>query len=110
MKNGPSYSKQLNSYLEKVNSSSVSELSIEQVKEIFLMARKDFVDSKLSLDEFSDLCNYLWSDGIEAKNKGVPFASMLLETAELNYYIRKANNDEAANIVAVNLKKALVFE
>jgi len=110
MKNESSYSKQLTSYLGKVNSSSVSKLTTEQVKEVFLLARKDFVKNKLSFDDFSDVCNCLWFNAIEGKDKGTPFASMLQNTAELNYYARKADNEESAHIVAVNLKNALAFE
>ncbi|KKS77877.1 MAG: hypothetical protein UV74_C0002G0005 [Candidatus Woesebacteria bacterium GW2011_GWB1_43_14] len=105
-----SYRKQLTSYLKRIkSSSSLKNLSENDVKEVFLLIRKDFISYKLDLEEFAHLCDHLWSE-IPDKDMGTPFGSMLLSTAELSYYIRKANNDETADIVSSTLKEALTYK
>ncbi len=101
--------KRLLSYLNRVQSKSVKALTPKQVQKVFLFARKDFIEGKIYFEDFIAICNHLWFDAIPNSDKGTEFADLLLQTAELSYYIRKADNEERANIVAVNLREALTY-
>ena len=92
---------------DKVNT--YLKLGKNDTEKAFLIIRKDFLEYKLSLDDFARICDYLWFN-LPSNKKAEKLGNMLLNTAELFYYTRKANNRETANIVAVNLKNALTYD
>jgi len=73
--------------------------SFEEIEKIFLMARKDFFDYKISVDQFSSICDELH---ISMRNKidllTTHLESVLISGAELSWYIRQRPEEDARQL------------
>lgn len=85
------------SYLKKLNLKSSDELNLGDRHNILMMILDDFKSGKVCLDELSAMSDYLWST-IHGKRDG-ELESVLLEAAELSYYLRTITKENPGNFL-----------
>lgn len=72
---------------------------LEELESVFLEARRQFVDYKLSIDQFSGICEELLAIAHKDKDLMIThLATVLLAGAELAWYIRQRPNDESKQL------------
>lgn len=79
-------------YLEKFNLKSIDELNDLNIFWIVKDTYKDFKKGSLSLDDFSSIGGYLFSE-LKPSSKSSKFGSVLLDIGELNFYIRNTESE-----------------
>jgi len=102
--------KRFNRYLEEFSVLSPKELGISQIEQLFFLAREDFGTGKLTLDDFSGICNVLWSIIEYTQNAATPLGRTLYSGAEITYYVRQASDKEHARIVSSLIKDVLSYK
>lgn len=85
------------SYLKKLNLKSSDKLTLIDRHNILMMILDDFKSGKVCLDELSAMSDYLWST-IRGKRDG-ELESVLLEAAELSYYLRTMTKENPGNFL-----------
>ena len=98
--------KKLNKYLKQVGVDAVEKTSIEQKEKILLKIQKDFLNGEISMDDFSVICNALWSDLKGPEKTSTNLANALYAGAELVYYQRVLDKNE---MLLPFLKEALGY-
>jgi hypothetical protein len=79
-------------YCKAVGATAVETMSFAQIKTIFLAMIEDFKTGALSLDEFSEIANLLWCNGLSPMDKShTDLGDALYAAAELNYEVRHAH-------------------
>ena len=81
-------------YLKQVKVDAVEKTSIKQKEKILLQIQKDFLNGKISMDDFSAVCNTLWSDLEGVEKASSDLANALYAGAELVYYQRVTGKNE----------------
>ncbi len=90
---------------EKIYQKYIAKLGIKtpqtfkEVEAVFLLARKDFLNYKISVDQFSAICDELH---ISMRNKidllTTHLESVLISGAELSWYIRQRPKEDAMQL------------
>ena len=78
------------SYLKKVGHSDNKPLFPHFSRLVFGLAYEDFIKGKLSLDDFSEIAERLWSHEGDRNDE---LSDKLLLAAELNFYVRSIEKD-----------------
>jgi len=103
--------KQLKTYFKKLKAKTNERLKKEEIEQIFIWAKRDFKRGKISLDEFADISDYLWTNHIRDQEKfRSKFSELLLATAELSYNIRFAHRGKTGKELLATLKKIWTYK
>lgn len=89
--------RKFNSYLKKLDLKSSEKLTLSDRHNILMRILDDFKSGKVCLDELSEMSDYLWST-IHGKRDG-ELEIVLLEAAELSYYLRIITKDYPGNFI-----------
>lgn len=95
-------------YLKKLSiNKGLEELSDTEVKELLKEAVINFKDSKISLDELTDICEILWSEVYHQNKITGDSINLVSAGLELQYNLRRIENEENASIFISNLRTLL---
>lgn len=84
-------------YLKKINIE--KPVKLEDFEKVFLLARKDFFDYKISVDQFSAICEALFVPAGQDSDYLTSHLATALESAmELSWYVRQRPKDDAQQL------------
>lgn len=98
----------INEYLNSLGiKSGISGLSDFEVKELLKLVVKDFKEEKISLNELTDICESIWSEVYHQNKISGDSINLVSAGLDLQYYLRKVEDNESANIFISNLRTLL---